>query len=98
MVVCHNVKGIDKENPTQSRADTDSDGVFQLSTYKAGDGVPEGEYVLTFTWQKIDVMKRRPAGTDNLNDRYKDPVKSVFKVSVEEGEPIDLGRIDLTTK
>ena len=47
-VTCHNVQGIDTEHPTFSSAITDESGKFSISTYEAADGVPEGEYVLTF--------------------------------------------------
>ena len=29
------------------------DGSFAASTYDAGDGVPQGEYVVTVQWRKI---------------------------------------------
>jgi len=35
---------------------------------------------------------------DKLRGRYGDPGKSKFKVTVTDGEPVDMGRIDLTTK
>ena len=97
-VVFQDVQGIDKQNPTQSSTFTDADGKFSISTYNDGDGAPEGEYVLTFSWREINMMTMRPGGPDKLNDRYSDPAKSEFRVTVQKGEPIDLGRIDLTTK
>src|SRR5437762_1672215 len=54
-VTCHNVDGIDTQNPTSSATDTGKDGAFSISTYAGGDGVPEGDYVLTFFWGKTNV-------------------------------------------
>ena len=45
----------------------------------------------------FDVISRGYDG-DKLNGRYTDPQKSAIKFTVEPGEPIDLGTIDLTTK
>jgi 5-hydroxyisourate hydrolase-like protein (transthyretin family) len=97
-VTCHDVNGLDKENPTTSASNTDSDGTFKISTYKAGDGVPAGEYVLTFFWGQTNVFTREYVGPDKLNDRYRDPKKAEVKFKVETGKPTDLGDIELTTK
>ncbi len=97
-VTCHSVKGLDKANPTSSSALTDEDGTFAISTYYEGDGVPEGDYVLTFFWGINRPMRGRYDGPDKLNERYDDPARSTFKFSVESGTPTDLGRLDLTTK
>lgn len=97
-VTCHNVAGLDKEQPTSSSAFTDSQGKFEISTYESADGVPEGEYVLTFMWGKWNTISMTYGGPDKLNGRYDDPKTSEFKVSVQKGKPTDLGRIELTTK
>ena len=99
-VRCHDQKGLDKNNPTSSGSYTDAEGKFEISTYKSGDGVPEGEYALTFTWREMILMGGNRDGVpDKLNGRYSDPATSTVKVSVKKGQPADdLGRIDLTTK
>ena len=76
---------------------TDKDGVFNLSTYVAGDGVPEGDYVLTFQWGTLNTFRHTFEG-DKLNGRYTDPTNSVAKFTAKYGEPTDLGEIKLTTK
>ncbi|MFH1266841.1 MAG: hypothetical protein ABIK89_14020 [Planctomycetota bacterium] len=74
---------------------TNEEGVFSISTYEAGDGLPEGEYKLTFEW---------PEGggfgppTDKLKGAYSDPKKSEHTVTVTTGEENDLGTIELTAK
>jgi hypothetical protein len=88
-LTCHDVKGVAPLHPTVSSAITDPDGKFAVSTYQSGDGVPEGEYVLTFVWGKFDLISKSYGGADRLKGRYRDP---------EAGKPIDLGCIELSTK
>ena len=97
-VECHDVAGIDKEHPTVSQAYTDESGKFQIATYEAADGVPAGEYVLTFMWGQYNAISASYGGPDKLNDRYTDAETSEERFKVVEGEPTDLGRIELTTK
>ena len=69
-----------------------------ISTYNAGDGVPPGEYTLTFAWQEFNLLSRQYSGPDKLKQRYSDPANSTFKITVKEGEELDMGIIALTTK
>jgi len=98
VVTCHDLKGLDKVSPTFPETNTGKEGVFKISTYQAGDGVPEGEYALTFYWGELNLMSMSYGGPDKLNDRYRDPATSTIKVVVKKGKPADLGRIELTTK
>ena len=77
-VTCQAVSGIDKQNPTVSGATTDKEGNFAISTYKAGGGVPNGDYVLTFFLRTRNAFTRE-FGPDKLHHRYKDPKTSTFK-------------------
>jgi len=95
-VRCVNVGEVDKEHPTSSATYSDTDGKFEIATYEKGDGVPVGEYVLTFQWGEMNIMSRTYSG-DKFKGRYRDPKKSKVRFKVEEGKPTDLGRIDLTT-
>ncbi len=97
-VKCVSVNGLDKENPTVSSAFTNEEGEFEISTYESSDGVPAGEYVLTFMWGSWNPVSGSYGGPDKLNGRYDDPKESTFKVTVKDGEPTDLGEIELTTK
>ncbi|QDU09192.1 hypothetical protein [Gimesia aquarii] len=97
-ITCHNTGEIDTEHPTASGSISKRGGTFELSTYTTGDGIPPGDYVLTFVWKKFDVMSRSYTGPDKLNKRYDEPEKSDIKFSVVEGKPTDLGVIELTTK
>ena len=97
-IQCLNAGEVDKEHPTASGSISKDDGSFELSTYTTGDGIPPGDYVLTFIWKKYDIMSRGYSGPDKLKKRYDKPEKSKVKFSVVEGEPTDLGTIELTTK
>lgn len=97
-VYCNNVVGMDTKMPTVSQTFTKDDGSFEISTYGQSDGVPEGEYTLTFMWGKPDKLHGGYGGPDKLNGRYKDPKASKSRFKVEKGKPVDLGKIELTTK
>ncbi|MBX3442088.1 MAG: hypothetical protein KF774_06755 [Planctomyces sp.] len=97
-VECVAVGGMDASHPTFSRSDTREDGSFEISTYETGDGVPPGEYVLTFLQQPFNVMSRN-YGADKFKGRYADAKKSEHKFTVAEGDPpVDLGTFDLKSK
>jgi hypothetical protein len=96
-IECHNVAGMDAEMPTFSSCVSNPDGTFEIATYKQGDGVPAGDYVLTFACQEFNLMSRSYGGPDKLNKRYSDPKKSDIKFTVKD-KSVDLGEIQLTTK
>ncbi|QDV50523.1 hypothetical protein [Gimesia fumaroli] len=97
-IQCLSTGEIDTEHPTASGSISANDGTFELSTYTSGDGIPPGDYTLTFVWKKYDIMSRGYSGPDKLKKRYDKPEKSKIKFSVVEGKPTDLGTIELTTK
>jgi hypothetical protein len=94
----HPVGPADTEHPTMSSGLSGDGGAFELSTYDSGDGVPVGEYALTYFWGDFNLVSMRYGGKDKLNKRYAKPENSVTKFKAEEGKPVDLGTIELTTK
>ena len=96
-IVCEPVGGVDVENPTVSQCVTNTDGSFALSTYESGDGVPPGEYVLLITWGKMNVISMSYGG-DEFKGKYNTVPKSPKRFTVEDGDAVDLGVINLTTK
>jgi 5-hydroxyisourate hydrolase-like protein (transthyretin family) len=94
----HNVADAGAKQVTKPFAKTKGDGKFEFSTYEAGDGVPPGEYVATFNAKKFSMISHSYVGPDKLNNRYSDPKKSQVRIKVEKGKPVDLGKIELTTK
>lgn len=94
-VSCNNVLGVSQENPITPRAFTGPGGKFSLATYEAGDGVPKGEYTLTFQWGQPNPFHGYTG--DKLNGRYAEPKASQFKLTVTD-QPVELGKIELTSK
>jgi hypothetical protein len=97
LVTLHDLAGVDESQPTFSTTFTGDDGRFSLSTYEEGDGVPEGEYAVTFFWGELNPISLQYGGEDKLTGRYNDPKNPPVKVKVEAGKPTDLKRIELTT-
>ena len=97
-VECHNIDGLNKQNPTMSQALTGKLGKFEIGTYQTGDGVPDGEYTLTFLWGDWQAFTMTYGGPDKLNGRYRDPKTSLIKFTVKSGQPTELGEIKLTTE
>ncbi len=92
----HDSAPMDKKFPTAPQGQTIADGKLIISTYAEGDGLPEGDYTITFTWQEFNPVSRSYTGPDKLNKRYADPKSS--KVTAKVKGPVDLGEIQLTTK
>ncbi len=75
---------------------TDETGKVIISTYISGDGVPPGNYNLTFKWLKKG--KGLGKAKDIFKGRYASPEKSKFKINAIKGEPAEFDEIKLTTK
>jgi hypothetical protein len=86
----------DPRNATLSMATTDDEGGFKAWTYRVDDGVPPGDYTVTFDDQSQTQPHMR-SSPDRFKGKYSDPNTSKFKLTVpENGEPIDMGEIKLT--
>jgi len=73
------------------------DGTFTLTTYEAGDGVPDGDYVVTLQWRKTVKSGRDYAlGPNLLPAKYARPDTSDIVVRIAAGQteipPIALKR------
>jgi len=65
---------------------TQADGKFQLSTYKAGDGAPSGDYKVTVIWHPlVDGEGGAVRGANALPVRYATPESSDLSVNIPEG-------------
>ncbi len=97
-VTCHDKDGLDTSQPSYSWSMTGEDGEFALSTYETGDGVPPGNYALTFMWGKMNAVSMSYGGPDQLKGKYDELSESPVDFEVTaDSEPIDLGTIELTT-
>jgi hypothetical protein len=86
--------------PAVPQAVTDKNGEFQITSYHANDGAPEGEYVVTVEWrERSGVMKQEFEGVDQLGGAYAkaEKTKSLpgFVIKVER-QPLDLPPFELT--
>ena len=97
-ISCHDVKLMETADSAVATTYTDAQGKFEVASYVPGDGVPEGEYMATFLWGELNIISRSYGGPDKLNDRYRSPKESKVKFTVKKGVPLDLGKIELTTK
>jgi hypothetical protein len=80
---------------------TNEKGEFALGTYDLSDGIPAGEYSLTFSWPLVTLIKQddaKRAKSDRLKGKYSTAKKSPKKIKVEEGKPLQVDALDLTTK
>ncbi|MFO0917715.1 MAG: hypothetical protein U0872_05295 [Planctomycetaceae bacterium] len=70
-------------------------GELAAFTYEKGDGLPAGSYVVTFKWPEASMASKIP---DRLHGAYDNPAASEVTVTVEDGNPVDLGVIELSSK
>ncbi|HKB36417.1 MAG TPA: metallophosphoesterase [Gemmataceae bacterium] len=65
---------------------SESDGAYRLSTYKAFDGVPEGEYTVTASWREPLFDETGKPTPNKLPERYAKPETSPLKATVRSGD------------
>ncbi len=96
-VTAHLTSGTGGDQPLSSGG-TGNEGVFELTTYNRGDGLPVGEYKLTFLWMELRLgggALQTPNG-DKLGGQYSDPKTSQFTVKVVESDDVqDIGVFEL---
>jgi hypothetical protein len=67
-------------------ARSDQDGQFSLTTFRAGDGAPVGDYVVTVRWQQVVGSGEAACpGPDLLPPRYNDTKNSDLRFHVAQG-------------
>lgn len=75
-------------------------GKFKMHTYDAADGLPAGDYALTFVMIPFEPPSPgKHERVDQLNGKYDTAEKSPKKITVAKDTiPLDVGRIELTTQ
>jgi hypothetical protein len=70
-ITLHRTSGGDLAHPATPSGLTDDNGEFQLTSYVANDGAPEGEYVATIEWrERSGITKSEFDGPDQLGGDY----------------------------
>ncbi|MFO0917721.1 MAG: hypothetical protein U0872_05325 [Planctomycetaceae bacterium] len=89
-------------SPETLGATTNEQGQYTLGTYEPADGVPAGEYALTFIWPTRSLRPSTRDGAELKNDRLKGKYAkakgSPLKITVEEGSPQEVDPVELKTK
>lgn len=72
------------------KARVKDDGTFAIGTYGAGDGAPEGEYIMTITWRgeefDNDDDNEKKDFPELLPKEYTQPAQSKLRVTVKKDE------------
>lgn len=92
-------RNYEDKHPVTPMAMTNENGEFEITTYYAKDGAPEGEYIATITWrERSGLMKGEFEGVDRLDGAYATTEKTKnlpgFVVKVER-QPVVLPTFEL---
>lgn len=79
------LNGPDGKSVPVPGATTKEDGSFAASTYQQGDGLPEGDYLVTVSCENRQVKPVRDEYPELLPPQYQNPAKSGLSVSIAKG-------------
>jgi hypothetical protein len=95
-VILHPLTDDDKEHPLRPTGQVADDGTFQLTTYTAADGAPEGSYAVTVSLLKKPANVEGDFARNVLPARYEKPQSSPLKVEITRGsnelQPLQMSR------
>jgi hypothetical protein len=97
LVIFHPVATGEEFAEVRPTGRVEADGSFTLTTYRANDGAPAGEYHVTIDWREHTApVEGAPPGRSLLPPRYANPQSSQLHVRIREGtnelEPFKLSR------
>lgn len=75
----------DKGGPPIANCRSGENGTYCWSTNLACDGIEAGNYAVGFEY--IPKQKKNDSGVDLFKGKYKNPMKSEFKLTVEKDKP-----------
>ena len=80
---------LEKGQTARAVAITKSDGSFQLTTYRSGDGAPAGDYAVTIYWPDVSISFDDCEGGDlaqhdRLRGVYFDADKTPIRVTIRD--------------
>lgn len=93
-VVFHPVK-TDDGDVVRPMAEVDDEGRFALTTRKANDGAPAGDYTITIVWHGKRKSLFEPEEDDRFEGAYADPKASNFRFTVHAGPNNEVPVIEL---
>lgn len=74
-------------------------GNYSFATYASGDGIPAGDYIITFESLEQSIIGRYKTGPDRFKNNFNNPVSQDPKYSVTIGditkEKMELPEIDI---
>ena len=73
------------ETPLMPGAQSKPNGLFEVTTFKAGDGLPKGEYLVTVSCENRSKKAANGDYPELLPAHYQDPAKSGLKVTIKSG-------------
>jgi len=92
-VSLHRASGPQLSTPATPSGVTDDNGEFQLTSYVANDGAPEGEYVVKIEWrERSGIAKSDFDGTDRLGGDYANTEKN----KATKGFTVQVGKQSIT--
>jgi hypothetical protein len=84
-IALHQVDPKTEKSSLIADAISEADGRFTLSTYKAWDGAPAGEFTVTVTQREAPSVDRGRPGINRLPERYGSVKTSPLKTAVKAG-------------
>ncbi len=90
MVTFHPADQINNYRAQRAIATVEPDGTFAMTTFFPGDGVPPGDYVVTFNWPGELPPGASPTDVppDLFGGRYSNPAKPFTRVTVQESDNV----------
>lgn len=73
------------ETPLTPGGQSKANGSFDVTTFKAGDGLPPGDYLVTVSCENRTKKDKSGEYPELLPVRYQDPDKSGLKVTIKTG-------------
>jgi hypothetical protein len=64
LVTFHPEKAAEEKSSIRPTAEVDADGSFRLTSFKSGDGAPEGEYRVSIVWYLANPKPKAAEGDD----------------------------------
>lgn len=74
-----------KETPVMPGAQSKSNGSFDVTTFRSGDGLPQGDYLVTVSCENRSTKPKNGDYPELLPAHFQDPNKSGLKVTIKSG-------------